>query len=152
TGAGLLRALIVFVPCYWLWVGTTIQANQRDINRPVLRLTVFAVALAAIFMALAVPRAYDALGLLFALAYWAGRIVRGSERPRAAARTRLIPVNPISISMAITGPLLVIGALLPAGPREGVWAVAAALDLASPTLTRARLAQMHYDAPHLAER
>jgi low temperature requirement protein LtrA len=71
---------------------------------------------------------------------------------REAARTRLVPVNPISISMAVTGPLLVIGALLPAGPREGVWAVAAALDLASPTLTRARLRQMHYDAAHLAER
>lgn len=68
SSAGLLRAVIVFVPCYWLWVGTSIQVNQRDISRPSLRLAVFAVALAAIFMALAVPRAYAGLGLLFALA------------------------------------------------------------------------------------
>src|SRR5437763_10779135 len=66
SGAGVLRAVIVFVPCYWLWVGTSIQVNQRDISRPSLRLAVFAVALAGIFMALAVPRAYAGLGLLFA--------------------------------------------------------------------------------------
>ena len=130
SGAGLLRAVIVFVPCYWLWVGTSIQVNQRDINRPSLRLAVFAVALAGIFMALAIPRAYTGLGLLFALAYWAGRIVLGAGMLRDAARSGVLPVNPFTLSMAVTGPLLVIGALLPAGPREAVWAVAAALDLA----------------------
>jgi low temperature requirement protein LtrA len=150
--AGLLRALIVFVPCYWLWVGTAIRTNQQDISRPPLRLTVFAVGLSAIFVALAVPRAYAGLGLLFALAYWAGRVLLGAEMLREAARTRLVPVNPISVSMGVTGPLLVIGALLPAGPREGVWAVGAALDLGSPTLLRGRLRMIHYDAGHLAER
>jgi low temperature requirement protein LtrA len=152
SGAGLLRALIVFVPCYWLWVGTSIRVNQDDINRPWLRIEVFAIALAAIFMALAIPRAYSGLGLLFALAYWAGRMVLGAGMLREAARTGSIPVNPVSLSMAVTGPLLVIGALLPDGAREAVWAVAAALDLSSPTLLRARLALMHYDAAHLAER
>jgi low temperature requirement protein LtrA len=152
SGAGLLRAVIVFVPCYWLWVGTSIQVNQRDISRPSLRLAVFAVALAGIFMALAIPRAYTGLGLLFALAYWAGRIVLGAGQLRDAARSGVLPVNPFTLSMAVTGPLLVIGALLPAGPREAVWAVAAALDLASPTLLRSRLKLMHFDAAHLAER
>ena len=152
SGAGLLRAVIVFVPCYWLWVGTSIQVNQRDISRPSLRLAVFAVALAGIFMALAVPRAYTGLGLLFALAYWAGRIVLGEHMLRGAIRERTLPVNPVSVSMVVTGPLLVIGALLPAGPREVVWGVAAALDLSVPTLARARLRLMHVDAAHLAER
>ena len=72
SGAGLLRAVIVFVPFYWLWVGISIQVNQRDIG-PVAAPGGFAVALAGIFMALAVPRAYTGLGLLFALAYWAAR-------------------------------------------------------------------------------
>jgi hypothetical protein len=30
--AGLGRAVVVFVPVYWLWVGTTIQANLRDLS------------------------------------------------------------------------------------------------------------------------
>src|ERR1700712_2567660 len=56
-GLGLLRALAVFVPIYWVWVGTSLQANLRDIDQPVLRMTVFAVALAGLFLALAVPYA-----------------------------------------------------------------------------------------------
>lgn len=50
--AGLLRVLIVFVPIYWTWVGTS---NQADTSRPLLRLRIFVVALAAVFMALALP-------------------------------------------------------------------------------------------------
>src|SRR3954454_11892434 len=53
--AGLLRGLVVFVPVYWMWVGTAIQTNVRDASRPALRIEVFVVALAAIFMALALP-------------------------------------------------------------------------------------------------
>ncbi len=47
--AGLLRCLIVFVPIYWLWVGTSIQANLTDTARPALQLRIFAVALAGVF-------------------------------------------------------------------------------------------------------
>ena len=59
TWAGLLRALVVFVPVYWMWVGTAIQTNLNDIGRPGLRLRVFAVALAAVFLVLLfVPSPY----------------------------------------------------------------------------------------------
>jgi len=44
SGPGLVRALVVFVPVYWLWVGTAILTNQRDISRARDRLRVFAVA------------------------------------------------------------------------------------------------------------
>jgi hypothetical protein len=65
--AGLGRAVVVFVPVYWLWVGTTIQANLRDLTRPALRLQLFTIALAAVFMALA----------LFECVRGPGRPVRG---------------------------------------------------------------------------
>jgi low temperature requirement protein LtrA len=110
SGPGLLRALILLVPVYWLWVGTTIQVNQLDINRAVLRIMVFAVALAAVFMALAIPGAYGGTGLLYALAYWAGRMLLGANVVRRAVREGQRPVNPYTVSMAVTGPLLVVGA------------------------------------------
>jgi low temperature requirement protein LtrA len=152
TWAGLLRALIVFVPVYWVWVGTSIQVNQRDNSRPSLRIAVFAVALAGIFMALSVPRAFGGLGLLFALSYWLGRIVLGAPLLRRASRGMSVPVNPYSISMAFTGPLLVAGALLHGPAREALWGVAAVLDLSTPTILRSRLRNMHVDPGHLAER
>jgi low temperature requirement protein LtrA len=147
---GLLRALVLFVPIYWLWVGTSIQTNRLDISRPAPQLRIFAVALAGIFMALAVPDAYGASGLLYACAYWAGRVVLGVALLRPAYRMPII--NPHTMSIAVTGPLLVLGALLHGDAREAVWTLAALLDLSTPSLLRSRLRDMHFDAAHLAER
>jgi low temperature requirement protein LtrA len=148
----LLKALIVFVPIYWLWVGTAIQTNLQDTERPAFRLKLLVVALAGVFLALALPAAYGRLGLLFALAYWAGRLVLGTGLVHAAVRAGRLPVNPYSVSMVITGPLLVVGALLHGTAREVVWGAAALLDLSTPSLLRSRLRLMHFDAAHLAER
>ncbi|MEP7026655.1 MAG: low temperature requirement protein A, partial [Actinomycetota bacterium] len=112
----------------------------------------FTVALAAVFMALSVPGAYGGDGLLFALAYWSGRILLGAGVLRRALRAGELPVNPHTISMAVTGPLLVIGALAHGGVRELLWGLAALGDLSTPSILRARLRGMHLDAGHLAER
>ena len=149
--AGLLRALVVFVPVYWMWVGTSIQTNLRDTSGPGLQVTIFAVALAAVFMALALPEAYGDLGLLFACAYWAGRLVLGSSLLRRSAQGAAARLNPHTISIFVTGPLLVVGALLPSGAREALWAFAALLDLSTPTILRSRMRGMRFDAGHLAE-
>jgi low temperature requirement protein LtrA len=148
----LLRALIVFVPIYWTWVGTAIQTNLNDVTRPYLRLRVFAVALAGIFMALSLPEAYDGLALLFACAYWGGRILLGVGVFRAAWQAGRAPINPFVVSMVVSGPMLVVGALCAGDIRELIWGLAALLDLSTPTLLRGRLRNMHFDAGHLAER
>jgi low temperature requirement protein LtrA len=150
--SGLLRALIVFVPIYWMWVGTAIQTNLNDVTRPYLRVRVFAVALAGIFMALALPAAYADLGLLFAVAYWAGRIVLGIGVFRAAWRAARAPLNPFVVSMTVSGPMFVVGALCHGDVRELIWGLAALLDLSTPTVLRGRLRNMHFDAGHLVER
>jgi low temperature requirement protein LtrA len=146
---GLLRALVVFVPIYWMWVGTAIQTNQSDISRPALRLKIFAVALAGVFMALSLNDAYGNRGLLFAVSYWAARMLLGW---RLLGLGRRMPLNPYSVSMFLTGPLLVVGALLPGDWRLLVWGVAALIDLSTPTLLRRQLRGMHFNASHLAER
>jgi low temperature requirement protein LtrA len=149
---GMVEALVVFVPIYWLWVGTAIQTNQQDANRPGLRLRVFLVALAAVFMGLALDQAYDRLGLLFALSYWAGRVVLGLPLMLAGLRGQAALVTPFSVSMLLTGPLLVVGALSEEHLRLAIWGVAGLVDLLSPTLLRSRLRRMRYDPAHLAER
>jgi low temperature requirement protein LtrA len=149
---GALRALVVFVPIYWLWVGTSIQTNLQDASRPWLRIRIFGVALAGIFMALSLPEAYGHLGLLYALAYWLGRLVLGVGLVVDAVRRRDWPLNPYTVSMALTGPMLVAGALVHGDARETVWAAAALIDLSTPTVLRPRLRGMQLDASHLAER
>ena len=145
---GALRALVVFVPIYWAWVGVAIQTNVRDMSTPALRIGMFAVALAGLFMALAVPDAYGDRALLFALSYWAARLVLGFALfSREGWR-----INPYTVSMAITGPILVVGALADGWARVAIWGLAALIDLSTPTVLRRRLRGMHFDAPHLAER
>jgi low temperature requirement protein LtrA len=146
---GALRALIVFVPIYWVWVGTTVQSNVHDMTTPVRRLAVFGVALAGLFMALAVPEAFGDRALLLACAYWAGRLIIGLGLVVRSSAPRL---NPFTISMVITGPLLIAGALVGGSTQEILWAAAGLIDLSTPTLFRPRMRGMHFDAPHLTER
>jgi low temperature requirement protein LtrA len=149
---GALRALVVFVPIYWLWVGTAIQTNLQDTSRPLFRIRLFTVALTAVFMALSLPAAYDRLGLLYAGAYWAGRLVLGIGVVIASARAGRVPLNPYSVSMVLTGPMLVAGALVHGDAREIVWGIAALIDLSTPSVLRSRLRFMRLDPNHLAER
>lgn len=76
---GLLHAGVLLTIVYWLWAGTTVQASMRDVSTGRGRLTVFAVALDALVLAIAIPEAFGSRGLLFALAYWVGRsLILGS--------------------------------------------------------------------------
>ncbi|OLF11365.1 hypothetical protein BU204_30405 [Actinophytocola xanthii] len=146
--SGVGATVVLFLPLYWVWVGTTMQANQRDLERPAERIAIFFVAMCGLVMAFAVPYAYDDRGLLFAGAYWAARLVYGVF----AFRGELLRLQPFTVSIVLTGPLLVLGALLDGPAREILWLAGALLDLAVPSLLRRRLAAMHFDARHLTER
>src|SRR5215211_7957715 len=60
TWAGVGRALVVFVPIWWAWVGTSIHANTHDVDNPTDRIGIFTVALGGLFMALALTDPYGA--------------------------------------------------------------------------------------------
>jgi low temperature requirement protein LtrA len=98
-------------------------------------------------MALSVTSAYGDRGLVFACAYWAARLSLGIRLSHSP-----FVLNPFTVSVFCTGPLLIVGSLLDAGPREAIWGIAAVVDLSSPTVLRSRLRLMHFDAGHLTER
>ncbi|MBT2455803.1 low temperature requirement protein A [Streptomyces sp. ISL-87] len=145
---GVGRALIAFVPIYWVWVGTTVHANTHDADRPLTRLGIFAIGLGGLLMALAAPDAFGDRGLLFACGYLGARLVLALL---VHPGLRLRP-SPVAMSVVVSGPLLVAGAFLDGWARTGLWAVAAAADLASPRLTRRWMVRIPFDSDHLAER
>ncbi|MFJ9344206.1 low temperature requirement protein A [Streptomyces sp. NPDC101733] len=147
--AGTGRALVVFVPIYWVWVGNTIRSNTSDADRPSNRLALFAAGLCGLMMALAVPEAFGDRGLLFAGAYFCARLVLAAL---AHARSRRLTPTPVTLSVLVSGPLLVAGAFLDGGARIGLWALAAAVDLVAPRLTRRNMVRLNLDPGHLAER
>ncbi|MBV6698475.1 low temperature requirement protein A [Kitasatospora aureofaciens] len=145
---GVARALVVFVPVYWCWVGTTVQANIRDVDNLRDRLGILLVGLGGLFMALAVPDAFGGRGVLLGAAYWLGRVVLLILMIRITG----IWHGPYGAGVLVSGPLLVVGGLLPDGPRLALWAVAALCDLSVPLVFRRRLAAVAYHPAHMPER
>lgn len=149
TWPGVGRSLVVFVPVYWAWVGTTMLGNLSDVDRLPIRLGIFAVGLCGLFMALAIPHAYGETAILFGASYWAARIVLFplTRRPYTG-----VGFNPFVAGVLISGPLLLAGGLAHGSVRVGLWAAAAAVDLSVPYLARRRMADVSYVPSHLAER
>ena len=146
--AGVGQALIVFVPLYWTWVGTSVQASTHDIDNPVDRLTIFAVGLCGLFMALSVTHAYGSRGLLLGCSYLAARLVLAGRVASIGGQL----VSPFGMGAVVTGPMMVIGGALHGDARTALWAVAACLDLATPVLARSRLLGVPVHPAHLPER
>ncbi|HLL64612.1 MAG TPA: low temperature requirement protein A [Micromonosporaceae bacterium] len=145
---GVAQALVVFVPIWWAWVGTSVHANTHDVENAVDRLGIFAIGLGSLFMSLAIPQAYGDRGLLFGAAYFVLRMLLAA----VYFRTRPFGLNAFSVALVVTGPMLLVGGLLPGGARIAVWALAGLIDLAVPALTRRRLARVRFDPSHLPER
>jgi len=147
--SGAARALVVFIPIYWAWVGTTMHANLHDVDRAGARLGIFAVGLCGLFMALALPEAYESHGLLFGGSYWAARLLLYALMRRSY---RGVGLNPFSAAAFVTGPLLTLGGLADGNVRLALWALAAGVDLLVPFLARRRMAGIAYEPSHLPER
>jgi low temperature requirement protein LtrA len=147
--AGVLRALIVFVPVWWAWVGTTIHANRHDVDTTHDTFGIFTLGLGSLGLALALPGAYADRGLLFGGSYLFLRLVLAVLVFR---EWRGIAVNSFSVGALVTGPLLLAGGLAHGTPRVVLWALAAATDLLTPRLLRNRLAVVRFDVSHLPER
>jgi low temperature requirement protein LtrA len=85
---------------------------------------------------------------LFAGSYHVARLVLAF----LVFRGRRATLNPFSVAVTVSGPLLLAGAFLHGPARLTLWAVAAAVDLATPRLLRGRLSGLRFDPAHLPER
>lgn len=147
TGVGLARTLVVLVPLYWAWVGTSIHVNTHGVDTNLDRLGIFAIALCALFMALSIPSAFHGRAVVFAASYLALRAILGL----LVAGGKKMDVRPFLVSVIVTGPLLLIGAFVTAAQLP-IWGLAAAMDLATPLVLRRTLVQTHFDPGHLPDR
>lgn len=144
------RALVLFVPFWWAWVGVSILYNGVDLVTASRHLKVFALGLGAFIMSIAVPDAYGQRGEVFAFAYFAIRLLLGwSMWRRGFFHDKL---NPYTVSIAVSAPLIVIGSFTALPARGWIWLLAAAIELTTPTLLRHRLDDLRFDASHLPER
>jgi low temperature requirement protein LtrA len=122
TWSGLARGLLVLAAVWWGWAAYAWLTNEVDPDLPGVRIATFAAMIAMLIASLALPEAFGAHALLFALAYLAIRVLHialftaGTEDAtvRDAVRTLAPP--------AITVPaFLILAAFLDSPAQELVW-------------------------------
>lgn len=149
--AGLGKTLLILGTLWWAWVGVTLLVNAVE-ETHAQRLLLFTCGALTLAMAVVAPHALDAArggAAVFAGAYLALRLLLGAAMRRKGAFDQ--PVNPYTVGIA-TATLLLIGAALPPGPRELLWSVAVAVEVATPALLGRRLYRMSFGLSHLPER
>lgn len=159
---GALRALVLFLAVWWLWIYTAWAMNWLDPDRVPVRLLLFAMMLGGLALSVAIPHAFGAAGLLFALAYVAIQIGRTAFTAWAVG-----PGQPalywnfwrITGWKALAAPRWIAGGLAGAETRLLLWALAVLVEYAGPVL-RFRLpglgasavSDWQVEGAHLAER
>jgi low temperature requirement protein LtrA len=132
-GAG--QALLCLLVVWWAWNYTTWVTNELDPDSPVVRLVLIGIMLASLLMAVAIPDAFGARGLLFAGAYvviQVGRHVfltfgaaeRGTLERRRAAH--------ILVWLSTAGGFWLAGGIASGHARTALWLIALAIDYAAP--------------------
>lgn len=133
---GAVRTALLFAAVWWVWNYTAWAMNWLDPQRTPVRILNALLMLAALGMALALPKAFDDTGaaaLVFALCYAAAQVGRPAFTV-VALRGHVVSRNYRNILAwsSVASALVVVGAFLPPTARLAVWAVAVGLDVAGP--------------------
>jgi len=154
TPGGAMSYLGYFALIWWLWASHTYYADRYDTDDLVYRLiaagqmvTIVVIASSLSFDAANSTRAF-AFGYAFSrilllVMYW--RAYRHVEETRALVRGYLIGFGAAAVIWTAS-------ALVPEGSRFVLWAVALAVDLATPWVMRSEQARIPLDVSHLPER
>lgn len=158
---GVIETLILWFAVWLGWQYTCWVTNWFDPETPRIRGLIFAVMLAGLLMASAIPGAFGERGLVFALAYIAIQVGRtayivwelGPDHPLAANYRRMLGWVLISAALWIAG------AFVEHEARIVLWAVAVVCEyvapmfgFALPGLGRSKTRDWTIDGGHLAER
>jgi low temperature requirement protein LtrA len=148
----IVQGLLVLAALWWGWAAYAWLTNHVASQDGPARVTVFVAMAAMVLVALAVPEAFDAHALLFALAYLVMRMahlalywVSSRDDPHVhGAVVRLLPAG-------ITGPALLIAASFFDGTVQGLfWVAALAIDYGGPLVSPPR--GLRVSPTHFAER
>lgn len=153
TWEGLARGLLILGVLWWSWVGYAWLTSVVDPEEGSVRFAMFAAMAALLVVALAVPQAFDDLGLLFACAY---AVVRLGHIALFVISSRDDPglrhaVWGLALSTTIGTGLLVAASFADGLLQGGLWALALALDMGGPLVIDPagwRLAPSHFAERH----
>ncbi len=160
TGAA--QALLVLLVVWWAWNYTTWVTNELDPDSIVVRAVLMVVMLLSLLMAVAIPEAFGAHALLFAVSYVGIQVGRHAFLTFASAEARTLErerAGRILTWLTAAGVLWIAGALADGTARWMLWLAALAIDYLGPLVLywlprRPRLSSETWEVEtsHFAER
>ena len=158
---GAMEMLVLLLAVWWAWIYTTWMANWFSPDAIPVRIVLIAVMLLSLLMAVAIPTAFGANGLLFAGSYVVLQVLRNTfnvivSEPGSAWRASFQRILAWSLLVA---PVWIAGAFTEGRTRLLVWAFALALDYLGPAmrywtprLGRSPTTDWSIEGVHFAER
>jgi low temperature requirement protein LtrA len=132
-GAG--QATLALLVVWWAWNYTTWVTNELDPDSIVVRLLLIGLMLGSLLMAVAIPRAFEEHGLLFAGSYVAIQVGRHAFLTFAAEERGTIAregAGRILIWLTAAGVLWLAGGIVDGTGRTVLWIAALAIDYCGP--------------------
>ncbi|MGA9858700.1 MAG: low temperature requirement protein A [Solirubrobacteraceae bacterium] len=156
TWTGFGQAMLVLALVWWAWSAFVWAANAQSAGSPTLRAVLLFGTLLIFITGLALPGAFGAESLLFAVAYTAVRLLHLALYVDASRRGNAgrAAIAGFAVTVGIGMVLLIAGAIAGGWVRSLLWVAAVAIDYAGPAwLTRERLRGLQRVAvAHFAER
>ncbi|HUQ62208.1 MAG TPA: low temperature requirement protein A [Acidimicrobiales bacterium] len=136
TWHGLAKGLLVLGVLWWAWVGYAWLTSVVDPEEGAVRIAMFAAMAAFLVVALCVPKAFDDLGLTFAVSYGLVRAAHIAlfvlaSRDESAFRRSVIGLG---LGSAIGVSLLIGASFVHGEVQGGLWVLALLLDAGEPFL------------------
>jgi low temperature requirement protein LtrA len=132
---GALQTTLLFLAVWWVWVYTAWITNWLNPEVTPVRVLLFLLMLGGLVLSTSIPQAFAARGLWFAAAYAAMQVGRAgfflavTPSSRAAARRNGVRILTWLCASAV---FWIIGGLADGERRLTLWALALALEYASP--------------------
>lgn len=126
---GALRSALIFLAVWWVWIYTTWVLNRLDPERVAVRLLLFALMIAGLFLSMSIPEAFGSRGLVFAAAFVAMQLGRSLFMLAVARGDGALTqtYQRISLWFVASAAFWIAGAL--AGPQARLWLWALALGI-----------------------
>nr|WP_314094428.1 low temperature requirement protein A [uncultured Shinella sp.] len=159
---GLIEAALLMLAIWWVWIYTTWATNWLDPEKSPVRILLFVLMFLGLMLSIAIPTAFGAGGMLFALTYVA--MQTGRSAFTAYVMRRDWPENSrnftrITAWTIFSAAFWIAGAFVEHEARLALWAIALCLEYASPALGfavpglgRSTISDWEVSGEHMAER
>jgi low temperature requirement protein LtrA len=137
TPLGVLQTTILFLAVWWVWIYTSWITNWLDPERTPVRVMLFALMIAGLLLSTSIPKAFEARGLAFALAFVAMQVGRSAftylSIPKSQTGWRFNLLR-ITLWLICSGVFWIAGGLAEGQTRLMLWIVAVVIEYSGPAM------------------